>query len=51
VTKQPPIPFLEDIFGRAPAIGGGPGSGRDLRHGKVDEFIADLYALRRSDVA
>ena len=52
-TKQPNVPSIEDIFGdSAPLL-----AAEDLAHtgifddGEVEEFIADLYAMRRSDVA
>jgi hypothetical protein len=51
--RRPPIPSLEDIFGDSEALR----SAEDLTQegifadGEVEEFIADLYAMRRSDVA
>lgn len=51
--KQPPVPSVEDIFGDSAPVR----SAEDLAHagifddGEVEEFIADLYAMRRSDVA
>ena len=47
------IPSVEDIFGDSAPLQ----TAEDLAHagifddGEVEEFIADLYALRRSDVA
>jgi len=52
-TKQPPLPSVEDIFGDSAPLR----SAEDLAQagifddGEVEEFIADLYAMRRSDVA
>lgn len=52
-AKQPPVPSIEDIFGDSAPLQ----SADDLAHdgifddGEVEEFIADLYAMRRSDVA
>lgn len=52
-AKQPPVPSVEDIFGDSAPLR----SAEDLAHagifddGEVEEFIADLYAMRRSDVA
>ncbi len=52
-AKQPPVPSIEDIFGDSAPLR----SADDLAHagifddGEVEEFIADLYAMRRSDVA
>jgi hypothetical protein len=52
-TKQSNVPSIKDIFGdSAPLL-----AAEDLAHtgifddGEVEEFIADLYAMRRSDVA
>lgn len=53
VAKQPPVPSVEDIFGDSAPLR----SAEDLAHagifddGEVEEFIADLYLMRRSDVA
>jgi hypothetical protein len=52
-SKQPPVPSVEDIFGDSAPLR----SAEDLAQagifddGEVEEFIADLYATRRSDVA
>jgi hypothetical protein len=52
-AKQPLVPSVEDIFGDSAPLR----SAGDLAHagilddGEVEEFIADLYAMRRSDVA
>ncbi|MHA6784678.1 hypothetical protein ACVGOW_27325 [Pseudonocardia saturnea] len=52
-AKQPPVPSVEDIFGDSAPLQ----SAEDLAHtgifddGEVEEFIVDLYAMRRSDVA
>ena len=52
-TKQPPIPSLEDIFGNSEPLRSAEDLAQDgiFDDGEVDEFIADLYAMRRSDVA
>jgi hypothetical protein len=52
-TKQPPIPSLEDIFGNSEPLRSSEDLAQDgiFSDGEVDEFIADLYAMRRSDVA
>ena len=53
LLKQPLVPSVEDIFGDSAPLR----SAEDLAHagifddGEVEEFIADLYAMRRSDVA
>jgi hypothetical protein len=51
--KQPPIPSLDDIFGSSEPLRSADDLARDgiFDEGEVDEFIADLYAMRRSDVA
>jgi hypothetical protein len=52
-ARQPLVPSIEDIFGDSAPLR----SAEDLAHagifddGEVEEFIADLYATRRSDVA
>ncbi len=52
-AKQPPVPSVEDIFGDSTPLR----AAEDLAQagifddGEVEEFIADLYATRRSDVA
>ena len=52
-TKQPPVPSVEDIFGDSAQMR----AAEDLTQtgtfddGEVEEFIADLYLMRRSDVA
>lgn len=52
-AKAPLVPSVEDIFGDSAPLR----SAEDLAHagifddGEVEEFIADLYAMRRSDVA
>lgn len=51
-ARQPPTPSVEDIFGDSAPLR----SAEDLaRAGIVDDevevFIADLYAMRRSDIA
>lgn len=52
-AKQPLVPSIEDIFGDSAPLR----SAEDLAHagifedGEVEEFIADLYAMRGSDVA
>ncbi|MDN5760529.1 MAG: hypothetical protein L0H59_18745 [Tomitella sp.] len=52
-AKQPLVPSVEDIFGDSAPLR----SADDLAHagifddGEVEEFITDLYAMRRSDVA
>lgn len=52
-AKPPLVPSIEDIFGDSAPLR----SAEDLAHagifddGEVEEFIADLYAMRRSDVA
>ena len=52
-TKRPPIPSLEDIFGDSEPLRSAEDLARDgiFDDGEVEEFIADLYAMRRSDVA
>lgn len=50
-AKQPLNPSVEDVFGDSAPLR----SAEDLAHagifddGEVEEFIADLYAMRRSD--
>jgi hypothetical protein len=52
-TRAPVIPSIEDIFGDTPPLR----SAADLAaegifdDGEVDEFLADLYATRRADIA
>ena len=52
-TKRHLVPSVEDIFGDSAPLR----TADDLAHpgifddGEVEEFIADLYAMRRSDVA
>ena len=52
-TKRPPIPSLEDIFGDSAPLRSAEDLAQDgiFDDGEVEEFIADLYAMRRSDVA
>jgi hypothetical protein len=48
-----PTPTVDDLFGATEPVH----SAEDLAHdgifddGEVEEFLADLYAMRRSDVA
>ena len=51
--KRPPTPSLDDIFGSSEPLRSADDLARDgiFDEGEVDEFIADLYAMRRSDVA
>lgn len=52
-AKAPLVPSIEAIFGDSAPLR----SAEDLAHagifddGEVEEFIVDLYAMRRSDVA
>jgi hypothetical protein len=52
-AAKPLVPSVEDIFGDSAPLQ----SAEDLAHagifddGEVEDFIADLYAMRRSDVA
>lgn len=51
-AAKPLVPSVEDIFGDSAPLR----SAQDLAHagifdGEAEEFIADLYAMRRSDVA
>lgn len=52
-AKQPLVPSVEDIFGDSAPLR----SAEDLAHagifddGEVEEFIVDLYAMRRSALA
>lgn len=52
-AKQPPAPSIQDIFGDSPPLQSPEDLARDgiFDDGEVEEFIADLYAMRRSDVA
>ena len=52
-TKRPPTPSLDDIFGNSAPLRSAEDPAQDgiFDDGEVDEFIADLYAMRRSDVA
>jgi hypothetical protein len=52
-SKRPPIPSLEDIFGDSAPLRSAEDLAQDgiFDDGEVEEFIADLYAMRRSDVA
>jgi hypothetical protein len=52
-TKRPPIPSLDDIFGDSEPLRSAEDLAQDgiFDDGEVEEFIADLYAMRRSDVA
>lgn len=51
--KRPPIPSLDDIFGDSEPLQSAEDLAQDgiFDDGEVEEFIADLYAMRRSDVA
>ena len=51
-TKQRPIPSLEDIFGNSEPLQSAEDLAQDgiFDDGEVEEFIADLYTMRRSDV-
>jgi hypothetical protein len=51
--KRPPTPSLDDIFGNSAPLRSAEDLAQDgiFDDGEVDEFIADLYAMRRSDVA
>ena len=51
--KRPPIPSLEDIFGDSGPLRSAEDLAQDgiFDDGEVEEFITDLYAMRRSDVA
>ena len=52
-TTPPSTPSVEEIFGDSAPLH----TAEDLAHpgifddGEVEEFIADLYTMRRSDVA
>jgi hypothetical protein len=52
-TKRPPTPSLDDIFGNSEPLRSAEDLAQDgiFDDGEVDEFIADLYAMRRSDIA
>jgi hypothetical protein len=52
-AKRSPIPSLEDIFGDSAPLRSAEDLAQDgiFDDGEVEEFIADLYAMRRSDVA
>jgi hypothetical protein len=52
-TKKPLIPSLNDIFGNSAPLRSAEDLAQDgiFDDGEVEEFIADLYAMRRSDVA
>jgi hypothetical protein len=52
-TRQPPVPSIQDIFGDTPTLQSAEDLARDgiFDDGEVEELIADLYAMRRSDVA
>ena len=51
--KRPQIPSLDDIFGDSGPLLSAEDSAQDgiFDDGEVAEFIADLYAMRRSNVA
>ena len=51
--KRSPVPSLEDIFGDSEPLRSAEDLAQDgiFDDGEVEEFIADLYAMRRSDVA
>jgi hypothetical protein len=51
--KRPPTPSLDDIFGNSEPLRSAEDLAQDgiFDDGEVEEFIADLYAMRRSDVA
>ena len=50
--KRPPFPSLDDIFGDSEPLQSAEDLAQDgiFDDGEVEEFIADLYAMRRSDV-
>lgn len=52
-AKRPPTPSIDDIFGDTEPVRSAEDLARDgiFDDGEVEEFIADLYAMRRSDVA
>ena len=52
-TKQPPIPSVQDIFGDTPPLQSAEDLAMDgiFDDGEVEEFIADLHAMRHADVA
>ena len=51
--RRPPIPSLDDIFRDSEPLQSAEDLAQDgiFDDGEVEEFIADLYAMRRSDVA
>lgn len=51
--RKQPVPSIEDIFGDTPPLQSAEDLAGDgiFDEGEVEEFIADLYAMRRSDVA
>jgi hypothetical protein len=51
--RAPPVPSIQDIFGDTPTLQSAEDLARDgiFDDGEVEELIADLYAMRRSDVA
>lgn len=52
-TRRPLVPSVEDIFGDSTPLRNAEdlAQGGIFDDGEVEEFIADLYAMRRSDVA
>ncbi len=51
--KRSTMPTLEDIFGNSEPLRSAEELTQDgiFDDGEVEEFIADLYVMRRSDVA
>lgn len=48
-----PRPAVDDLFGASEPVRSAEDLARDevFEDGEVEEFLADLYAMRRSDVA
>ena len=51
--QRPTSPTVDEIFGASEPVHTGEDLARDgvFDIGEVEEFLADLYAMRRSDVA
>ncbi len=51
--QRRPTPTIDDLFGATEPVSSADDLARDglFDDGEVEQFLADLYAMRRSDVA